>query len=98
MNNLKNTIVRMQREHARRKPARGCGLSSSKLSSQLFRLFPILSVADVDTTRTFTYHADGQLASTTVGSALRADRGATPLSETFLWTASPSSSAATSSS
>ncbi len=39
------------------------------------------------TTCTFTYHADGQLASATVGSALRADRGATPLSETetFLW-------------
>ena len=47
----------------------------------------VLSVTDGDTTRTFTYHADGQLASATVGSALRADRGATPLSETetFLW-------------
>ena len=47
----------------------------------------VMSVTDGDTTRTFTYHADGQLASATVGSALRADRGATPLSETetFLW-------------
>ena len=47
----------------------------------------VLSVTDGDTTRTYTYHADGQLASATVGSALRADRGATPLSETetFLW-------------
>ena len=47
----------------------------------------VLSVTDGDTTRTFSYHADGQLASATVGSALRADRGATPLSETetFLW-------------
>ena len=47
----------------------------------------VLYVADGDTTRTFTYHADGQLASATVGSALRADRGATPLSETetFQW-------------
>ena len=47
----------------------------------------VLSVTDGDTTRTFTYHADGQLASATVGSALRADRGATPLSEpeTFQW-------------
>ena len=47
----------------------------------------VMSVSDGDTTRTYTYHADGQLASATVGSALRADRGATPLSETetFLW-------------
>ena len=47
----------------------------------------VLSVTDGDTKRTFSYHADGQLASATVGSALRADRGATPLSETetFLW-------------
>ncbi len=93
MNNLKNTIVRMAREHARRKPARGCEPSSSKLSSQLFRLFPILSVTDGDTTRTFTYHADGQLASATVGGEHRAPRnhvgppGGRPLpeSETFLW-------------
>ncbi len=47
----------------------------------------VLSVTDSDTTCTYTYHADGQLASATVGSALRADRGATPLSETetFQW-------------
>ena len=47
----------------------------------------VMSVTDGDTKRTFTYHADGQLASATVGSALRADRGATPLSETetFQW-------------
>ena len=31
----------------------------------------VMSVTDGDTTRTFTYHADGQLASATVGSALR---------------------------
>lgn len=64
MNNLKNTIVRMAREHARREPARGCEPSSLRLSSQLSSLFPArLSVTDGDTTRTFTYHADGQLAS-----------------------------------
>ena len=92
VNNMRNNIVGTPRQLARRKPARGCEPSSLKLSSQLFRLFPVnldkvLSVTDGDTTRTFTYHADGQLASATVGSALRADRGATPLSETetFLW-------------
>ena len=36
----------------------------------------VLSVTDGDTTRTFTYHADGQLASATVGSALRGDSSA----------------------
>lgn len=41
----------------------------------------VMSVSDGDTTRTFTYHADGQLASATVG------RGGptAPQSETFLW-------------
>ena len=92
MNNAKHNIRRTPRQLARRKSDRGCEPSSLKLSSRLFRLFPIyldkvLSVTDGDTKRTFTYHADGQLASATVGSALRADRGATPLSETetFLW-------------
>ena len=47
----------------------------------------VMSVADNGSTYTYEYHADGQLASATVGSALRADRSATPLSETetFLW-------------
>jgi len=36
----------------------------------------VMSVTDGDTTRTFTYHADGQLASATVGSALRGDSSA----------------------
>ena len=53
----------------------------------------VLSVTDGDTTRTFTYHADGQLASATVG---RGDPTA-PTSETFHWDASRLSSAATSS-
>ena len=44
----------------------------------------ILSVTDGDTTRTFTYHADGQLASATVGGDHRAPRTA-PQLETFLW-------------
>ena len=50
----------------------------------------VMSVTDGDTTRTYTYHADGQLASATVGAALRADRGRggdapLPETETFLW-------------
>jgi len=44
----------------------------------------VMSVSDGDTTRTFTYHADGQLASATVGGDLRAPRN-TPQTETFLW-------------
>ncbi|MBE6381894.1 MAG: hypothetical protein E7049_02640 [Lentisphaerae bacterium] len=44
----------------------------------------VLSVTDGDTTRTFTYHADGQLASATVGGDHRAPRTA-PQTETFLW-------------
>ncbi len=45
-----------------------CEPSSGKLSSRLFSLFPIpLSVTDGDTTRNFTYHADGQLASANYG-------------------------------
>ena len=64
------------RQLARRKSARGCEPTSEKLSSQLFLLFPTrLSVTDGDTTRTFTYHADGQLA--------RANYGGK--SEEFLW-------------
>ena len=90
VNNLKNNIVRVPRQLARQNTARGCEPSSCKLSPQLSSLFPILSVTDGDTTRTYTYHADGQLASATVGSALRADRGRggdapLPETETFLW-------------
>ncbi len=44
----------------------------------------VLSVTDGDTTRTFTYHADGQLASATVGGEHRSPRD-TPQTETFLW-------------
>ena len=44
----------------------------------------VLSVTDGDTTRTYTYHADGQLASATVGGGHRTPRTA-PQSETFLW-------------
>ena len=44
----------------------------------------VLSVTDGDTTRTFTYHADGQLASATVGGGHRTPRTA-PQTETFLW-------------
>jgi hypothetical protein len=75
VNNLKDNMERTPRRLAQRKTARSCEPSSNKLSSQLSSLFPIFSVADGDTTRTFTYHADGQLASATVGAALRADRG-----------------------
>ena len=48
----------------------------------------VMSVTDGDTTRTFTYHADGQLASATVGtSSSRPGRDALVASdtETFLW-------------
>ena len=53
----------------------------------------VLSVTDGDTTRTFTYHADGQLASATVGGGHRAPRDRVgppggrllPETETFLW-------------
>ena len=44
----------------------------------------VLSVTDGDTTRTFTYHADGQLASATVGGGHRTPRPAAQ-TETFLW-------------
>jgi len=72
VNNLKNNLERTLRKPACRKPARGCEPHSEKLSSLLSSLFPTrLSVTDGDTTRTYTYHADGQLASATVGSALR---------------------------
>ena len=63
VNNLKNNLERTLRQPARRKSARGCEPHSEKLSSQLFLLFPTrLSVADGDTTCTYTYHADGQFA------------------------------------
>ncbi len=75
VNNLKNNIVRVPRQLARQNTARGCEPSSCKLSPQLSSLFPILSVTDGDTTRTFTYHADGQIASANYGGS----------SETFLW-------------
>ena len=75
VNNLKNNIVRVPRQLARQNTARGCEPSSCKLSPQLSSLFPILSVTDGDTTRTFTYHADGQLASANYGDT----------SESFAW-------------
>ena len=86
MNNLKNNIRRTPRQLARRKSDRGCEPSSPKLSSQLFRLFPYrLSVTDGDTTRTFTYHADGQLASASCDGIGRAHTPGAPQTETFLW-------------
>jgi RHS repeat-associated protein len=106
VNNLKNNLERTLRKPALQKPARGCEPSSLKMSSQLFPLFPIyldkvLSVTDGDTTRTFTYHADGQLASAScdgIGRAgahassdiasqcsLRSGDMRTPQTETFLW-------------
>ena len=45
----------------------------------------VLSVTDGDTTRTFTYHADGQLASASCDGIGRAGAPRTPQSETFLW-------------
>lgn len=44
----------------------------------------VMSVTDGDTTRTFTYHADGQLASATVGGGHRTPRTASE-TETFQW-------------
>ena len=86
VNNLKDSIAKMPRQLARRKPARGCEPSSEKLSSQLFSLFPArLSVTDGDTTRTFTYHADGQLASANCSGDGRAHAPGAPQTETFLW-------------
>ena len=73
MNSLKNNTKGTLRQHARRKS--DCEPTSFKLYSQLFRLFPILSVTDGDTTRTFTCHADGQLASANYGDS----------SESFVW-------------
>ena len=84
MNNAKHNIRRTPCQLARRKSDRGCEPSSLKLSSRLFRLFPIyldkvLSVTDGDTKRTFTYHADGQLARATYAP------GHSPASESFEW-------------
>ena len=45
----------------------------------------VLSVTDGDTTRTFSYHADGQLASANYVNNGRAGAPRTPQSETFLW-------------
>ena len=45
----------------------------------------VLSVTDGDTTRTFTYHADGQLASASCDGIGRAGAPRTPQTETFLW-------------
>ncbi len=44
----------------------------------------VLSVTDGDTTRTYTYHADGQLASASYGDG-RARTPAAPQTETFQW-------------
>ena len=98
MNNLKNNTKRVPRQLARRKPVRSCEQISIELYSQVFHLYPIrldkvLSVTDGDTTRTYTYHVVGQLASATVGGGHRPPRdrvrppGGRPLpqTETFLW-------------
>lgn len=45
----------------------------------------VLSVTDGDTTRTFTYHADGQLASASCDGIGRAGAPRTPQTESFLW-------------
>ena len=45
----------------------------------------VLSVTDGDTKRTFTYHADGQLASASCDGIGRAGASRTPQTETFLW-------------
>jgi YD repeat-containing protein len=45
----------------------------------------VLSVTDGDTTRTYTYHADGQLASASYVDNGRAGAPRTPQSESFLW-------------
>ena len=74
MNNFTSNPKGTPRQRARGKQTRGCEPSSLKLSSQLSSLLPILSVTDDDTTRTFTYHADGQLASATVGGGHRTIR------------------------
>ena len=57
MNNFTSNPKGTPRQRARGKQTRGCEPSSLKLSL----LFPILSVTDGDTIRTYTYHADGQL-------------------------------------
>ena len=88
VNNLKDNIERTPRQHARRKSARSCEPSSNKLSSLLSSLFSFLSVTEGETARTFTYHADGQLAYATVGtSSSRPGRDALVASDivTFLW-------------
>ena len=77
--------MRTPRQLARQKPARGCEPSSEKLSSQLSSLFPILSVTDGDTTRTYTYHADGQLATASYSDYGRAHTPGAPQTEAFLW-------------
>ena len=45
----------------------------------------VMSVTDGDTTRTFTYHADGQLASANYVNNGRAGATRTPQTETFQW-------------
>ena len=45
----------------------------------------VMAVTDGDTTRTFTYHADGQLASASCDGIGRAGAPRTPQTETFLW-------------
>jgi RHS repeat-associated protein len=45
----------------------------------------VLSVTDGDTTRTYTYHADGQLASANYVNNGRAGAPRTPQTESFLW-------------
>ena len=45
----------------------------------------VMSVSDGDTTRTYTYHTDGQLASASCDGIGRAGAPRTPQTETFLW-------------
>ena len=45
----------------------------------------VMSVTDGDTTRTFTYHADGQLASASCDGIGRAHTPGAPQTETFLY-------------
>ena len=79
MNNFTNNPKRTPRQRARGKQTRGCEPSSLKLSL----LFPILSVTDGDTIRTYTYHADGQLATDSYSGDGRALSPRAPQTETF---------------
>ena len=79
MNNFTSNPKGTPRQRARGKQTRGCEPSSLKLSL----LFPILSVTDGDTIRTYTYHADGQLATDSYSGDGRALSPRAPQTETF---------------